>query len=167
VTSLVRTVAANLSLGTQLETAGPVHPYTFFSAKTAVTFIRLRALIWRCHPDPLGALAGGRNEGHPPFRNRRRATSASLLKRHAPVYRTCLLLALSGHAKLHCTCPLSGVKRTSRRRMTMSDFDPKRTFGLHMVCVTDVSISLSNGSGQKSDMVPKGNSFLIERVIDQ
>jgi len=26
----------------------------------------------------------------------------------------CPLLALSGHTELHCTCPLSGVKRTSR-----------------------------------------------------
>ena len=26
----------------------------------------------------------------------------------------CPLLALSGHAELHCTCPLLGVKRTSR-----------------------------------------------------
>jgi hypothetical protein len=25
----------------------------------------------------------------------------------------CLLLALSGHAELHCTCPLLGVKRPS------------------------------------------------------
>jgi hypothetical protein len=86
-----------LSLGTQLETAGPVHPYTFFSAKTAVTFIRLRALIWRCHPDPLGALAGGRNEGHPPLETVAERTSASVLKRHAHMHRTCLLLAQSGH----------------------------------------------------------------------
>ena len=107
-------MAAKLSLGTQLETAGPVHPYTFFNAKTAVTFIRLRALIWRCHPDPLGALAGGRNEGHPPFRNRRRATSASLLKRHAPVHRTCLLLALSGHRLVRCTCLLLTQSRHLR-----------------------------------------------------
>ena len=60
----VRIVAANLILGTQLETAEPVHRYTFFSAKTAITFIRLRALIWRYRPDPLGVLAGGRNESH-------------------------------------------------------------------------------------------------------
>jgi hypothetical protein len=53
VTSLVRIVAANLSLGTQLEAAGPEHRYIFFSAKTAITFIRSRALICRCHFDLL------------------------------------------------------------------------------------------------------------------
>ena len=39
----------------------------------------------------------------------------------------CPLLALSGHAELHCTCPLLGVKRTSACAMQMSAFDPKRT----------------------------------------
>ena len=31
----------------------------------------------------------------------------------------CPLLALSGHAELHCTCPLSGVKRTWRLHCQM------------------------------------------------
>ena len=39
----------------------------------------------------------------------------------------CPLLALSGHAELHCTCPLSGVKRTWRLQCKTSAFDPKRT----------------------------------------
>ena len=37
------------------------------------------------------------------------------------------LLALSGHTELHCTCPLSGTKRTSPSALHMSAFDPKRT----------------------------------------
>ena len=37
----------------------------------------------------------------------------------------CPLLALSGHAELHCTCPLSGVKRTQRNlNPTQSEFLP-------------------------------------------
>src|SRR5262249_4149056 len=36
-------------------------------------------------------------------------------------------LAQSGHSCLHCTCPLSGVKRTCRFALHMSAFDPKRT----------------------------------------
>ena len=36
-------------------------------------------------------------------------------------------MALSGHAELHCTCPLSGVKRTCLFALHMSAFDPKRT----------------------------------------
>src|SRR5262249_36288951 len=36
-------------------------------------------------------------------------------------------LAQSGHSCLHCTCPLSGVKRTSPRHRKMSTLDPKRT----------------------------------------
>src|SRR5262249_5885986 len=37
------------------------------------------------------------------------------------------LLALSGHRCLHCTCLLSGVKRTSLFATHMSALDPKRT----------------------------------------
>src|SRR5262245_45514980 len=40
------------------------------------------------------------------------------------------LLALSGHGLLHCTCLLSGVKRTWLFARHMSAFDPKRTFAL-------------------------------------
>src|SRR5262245_34898511 len=40
----------------------------------------------------------------------------------------CPLLAQSGHGLLHCTCPLSGVKRTSLFATHMSAFDPKRTW---------------------------------------
>jgi len=36
-------------------------------------------------------------------------------------------VALSGHTELHCTCLLSGVKRTCRFALQMSAFDPKRT----------------------------------------
>ena len=39
----------------------------------------------------------------------------------------CPLLAQSGHLKLHRTCPLSGVKRTSRERAVMSAKDPKQS----------------------------------------
>ena len=49
--------------------------------------------------------------------------AASLL----PNTTRCPLLAQSGHAELHCTCPLSGVKRTCRFALQMSAFDPKRT----------------------------------------
>ena len=41
--------------------------------------------------------------------------------------RKCPLLAQSGHAELHRTCPLSGVKRTWTCAPHMSAFDPKRT----------------------------------------
>src|SRR5215813_9606466 len=42
----------------------------------------------------------------------------------------CPLLAQSRHPQVRCTCPLSGVKRTSRGHAPMSAFDPKRTSGL-------------------------------------
>ena len=45
-------------------------------------------------------------------------------------FRECPLLAQSGHLVLHRTCPLSGVKRTSRGPVTKSAFDPKRTLTL-------------------------------------
>ena len=38
----------------------------------------------------------------------------------------CPLLALSGHALVHCKCPLSGVKRTCHFALQMSAYDPKR-----------------------------------------
>jgi hypothetical protein len=47
--SLVRVVAAHWSLGTQLK-AKPDHPYTFFGAKTAATFMQLNAELF--HPAP-------------------------------------------------------------------------------------------------------------------
>src|SRR5262245_22764782 len=37
----------------------------------------------------------------------------------------CPLLALSRHGLMHCTCPLSGVKRTCLYALHMSAFDPK------------------------------------------
>ena len=37
----------------------------------------------------------------------------------------CPLLAQSGHELVHCTCPLSGVKRTSLSHRKMSAKDPK------------------------------------------
>jgi hypothetical protein len=36
------------------------------------------------------------------------------------------LLALSEHTELHCTCPLSGAKRTYLGHRRMSANDPKR-----------------------------------------
>src|SRR5262245_64779812 len=36
-------------------------------------------------------------------------------------------MAHSGHRLLHCTCPLSGVKRTCPFALHMSAYDPKRT----------------------------------------
>jgi len=47
--TLVRVVAANWCLRTHVEASKPVHPYTFFSAKTAVTFIQLSDLR-KCVP---------------------------------------------------------------------------------------------------------------------
>ena len=38
-------------------------------------------------------------------------------------------MARSRHSELHCTCPLSGVKRTCPFALQMSAFDPKRTSG--------------------------------------
>ena len=35
----------------------------------------------------------------------------------------CPLLAQSGHTELHCTCPLSGVKRTCHFALQMSAYD--------------------------------------------
>ena len=46
--ALAGVVLANSSLGKQLEVSKPAHPWTFFSAKTAVTFIRLNADLLRC-----------------------------------------------------------------------------------------------------------------------
>src|SRR5262245_25654163 len=43
----------------------------------------------------------------------------------------CPLLAQSGHSLVHCTCPLSGVKRTWVSAVHMSAFDPKRTSSLN------------------------------------
>ena len=45
----------------------------------------------------------------------------------------CLLLAQSGHTRVHCKCPFSGVKRTSLSHCKMSANDPKRTLASHMV----------------------------------
>jgi hypothetical protein len=39
-------------------------------------------------------------------------------------------MAQSRHRLVHCTCPLSGVKRTLRIGRRMSAFDPKRTSNL-------------------------------------
>jgi hypothetical protein len=46
--TLVRVVAANWSLRIQLKAPEPEHPYTFFSAKTAATFIQFNAYLIRC-----------------------------------------------------------------------------------------------------------------------
>jgi hypothetical protein len=46
--------------------------------------------------------------------------------------RRCPLLAQSGHALMHCTCLLSGVKRTCPFALHMSAFDPKRTSALFL-----------------------------------
>ena len=51
---------------------------------------------------------------------------------------SCLLLAQSGHPQLRCTCPLLGVKRTSRR-VTLRGFSSKTwpcvAHGLHYSCL--------------------------------
>ena len=49
------------------------------------------------------------------------------------LFRRCPLLAQSGHAELHRTCPLLGAKRTSLVALHMSAYDPKRTWRLHCV----------------------------------
>jgi hypothetical protein len=43
--TLAGVVVAKWSLVKQLEVSKPAHPYTFFGAKTAATFIRLRAYL--------------------------------------------------------------------------------------------------------------------------
>jgi hypothetical protein len=60
--------------------------------------------------------------------NNRPDITARPRRRDHRVIGGCPLLALSGHAELHCTCPLSGVKRTFLFALQMSAFDPKRTF---------------------------------------
>src|SRR5262249_29690262 len=52
------------------------------------------------------------------------------------ILRRCPLLAQSRHRLVHCTCPLSGVKRTCLFALHLSAFDPKRT-------LTSSSASLS------------------------
>jgi hypothetical protein len=46
--ALVRGVAVNLCLRTQLKDPQPDHPYIFFGAKTAATFNQLNADLLRC-----------------------------------------------------------------------------------------------------------------------
>jgi hypothetical protein len=46
--TLVRIVAANWSLRTHVEASKPGRPYTFFSAKTAVTFNQLSKNLRKC-----------------------------------------------------------------------------------------------------------------------
>ena len=48
----------------------------------------------------------------------------------------CPLLALGGHGATSDRCPLLGVKRTWPKRLTMSAYDPKRTFALLDLCAT-------------------------------
>src|SRR5262245_54554226 len=48
-----------------------------------------------------------------------------------PLPSRCPLLAQSRRERVHCTCPLSGVKRTCRFALQMSAFDPKRTWRGH------------------------------------
>src|SRR5262245_40179867 len=58
-----------------------------------------------------------------------RSTSAHCARRRSDRIKCgCPLLALTGHWPLHCTCPLSAVKRTWAGAMHMSAFDSKRTF---------------------------------------
>src|SRR5262249_34307250 len=47
----------------------------------------------------------------------------------------CPFLAQSGHPLVHCTCLLSGVKRTCRFAVQMSAFDPKRTWVARIVAM--------------------------------
>jgi hypothetical protein len=61
-----------------------------------------------------------------PLRNKR-ATDFPLRVDLGDWQAECPLLALSGHAPVHCTCPLSSVKQTSRFALQMSAYDPKRT----------------------------------------
>ena len=60
-------------------------------------------------------------------------------------------MAQSGHTALHCTCPLSGVKRTSPSALHMSAFDPKRTSrSRRLMSVVDRAPTLSNFGAQKT-----------------
>ena len=56
-----------------------------------------------------------------------RAPTASAKAAQVIEQAQCPLLALSGHALVHCKCPLSGVKRTCLLALHMSAYDPKRT----------------------------------------
>src|SRR5262249_36930390 len=55
------------------------------------------------------------------------AISACPCRRGDRINLECPLLALSRHSLPPCTCPLSGVKRTSFELSEMSANDPKRT----------------------------------------
>src|SRR5262245_3179832 len=59
------------------------------------------------------------------------------------------LLAQSGHALVHRTCPLSGVKRTCLCALQMSAFDPKRTSGRHCRDTALIRHYLVTGTGMK------------------
>ena len=52
----------------------------------------------------------------------RRDRREAVLLFHFAQLHACPLLAQSGHAELHCTCPLLGVKRTSLVAPHMSAF---------------------------------------------
>ena len=56
------------------------------------------------------------------------STEAFVYRRRSDRMNACPLLALSGHERVHCTCPLSGAKQTFIFALQMSAYDPKRTF---------------------------------------
>ena len=62
----------------------------------------------------------------------------------------CPLLAQSGHGLVHCTCPLSGVKRTCRFALQMSAYDPKRTSPLPERLLNPIRwLSLASGAAMR------------------
>ena len=79
--TLVRVVAANWSLRTHVEASKPGHPYTFFSVKTAVTFIQLNA-------EPRGTLV---DKGpHADEKHKRRRARSKFLTREFKEWGTLL-----------------------------------------------------------------------------
>ena len=76
----------------------------------------------------------------------------------------CPLLALSGHAPVHCECPLSGVKRTYPIAVQMSANDPKRTLcSKHSwpCSAVDVRFFVQN------DIEQRGVDFDLAVVVNQ
>ena len=101
------------------------------TAPAAIKMLKVRIVI----PPNIFYWAVGRptiNVGHhSQFHATQRAMEWQLAFSQAP---SCPLLAQSGHRPVHCTCPLSGAKRTSACAVHMSAYDPKRTLAPFQRC---------------------------------
>ena len=67
------------------------------------------------------------------------------------------LLAQSGHRLLHCTCPLSGVKRTSTCAPHMSAFDPKRTLAVTGCMMNNTTVNGESHGNVDAQIAGKGS----------